>query len=124
MKVNFSKGFNAVGLLLLTFQILVCLFEYIVNTEDVALFFVNTWAGLIGFLLMIVLFVKNRLGEDFILTLIGALLWVAQFVQIFRGFNNQYLSAFLYCSVGILGVAFILVGLIVNTVKNKKENKK
>ncbi len=124
MKVNFSKSFNAVGLLLLTFQILVHLFEYIVNTADVVQFFVNTWAGIIGYLLMIVLFVKNRLGEDFILTLIGSLLWLVQFVQVFRGFNNEYFFAFLYCSVGILGVAFILAGLTVSTIKNKKENKK
>lgn len=111
------------GLLLLTVQILVHLFEYVVNTGEIVQFFISTWAGLLGYVLMLVLFIKSRLGADFILTLIGSLLWGVQFFQVFQSFKAEYLSAFLYCSAGISGVIFILVGLILCTLKSKKENK-
>ncbi len=113
VRSNCAKGLNAVGLILLTLQILVCLFEHVVNTANFILFVTETWAGMLGYVLLIVLFVKNRLNEDFILTLIGVLLWVAQFFSVFVTSGKEHMVSFLYCSAGILGVGFILIGMVV-----------
>ena len=120
VKFSSAKAFNAVGLFLLTLQILVYLFEYLVISSDIVGFFVNTWAGLFGYVLLVSLFIRNAMSSDFILTLIGCLLWVVQFVRVFRAFPKEPSVALLYCVAGLLGLVFIVVALFAH--KSEKKN--
>ncbi len=122
VKIGYTKSFYALGLLLLTFQILVYMFEYIVNTGDIVAFFMNTWAGVLGYLVLLVLFVRSIIYCDFILALIGCLLWVVQFVQVFKVNSEEPLTALLFCAAGILGILFIIVGLFVQMSAKKNNN--
>ena len=123
MKIGNSKAFNALGLILLTFQILVFLFKYIVDIADIMEFFMANLLGVLGYVLLLNLFIKKIINEDIILTVIGCLLWVAQFVNVFKEFQGEPLLAFLYCSAGILGVILIALGLVLYSAKDKKNKK-
>lgn len=123
MKIGNSKAFNALGLILLTFQILVFLFKYIVDIADIMEFFMANLLGMLGYVLLLTLFIKKIINEDIILTVIGCLLWVAQFVNVFKEFQGEPLTAFLYCSAGILGVILIALGLVLFSAKDKKNKK-
>ena len=120
VKIGNSKAFNALGLILLTFQILVFLFKYIVDIADIMEFFISNLLGVLGYVLLLTLFIKKIMNEDIILTVIGCLLWVAQFVNVFKEFQGEPLLAFLYCSAGILGIILIALGLVLYSAKDKK----
>ncbi len=120
MKIGNSKAFNALGLILLTFQILVFLFKYIVDIADIMEFFMANLLGVLGYVLLLTLFIKKIMNEDIILTVIGCLLWIAQFVNVFKEFQDEPLLAFLYCSAGIPGVILIALGLVLYSAKDKK----
>lgn len=120
VKTGNSKAFNALGLILLTLQSLVFLFKYIVDTADFTEFIMANWAGSLGYVLLLVLFIKKLMNEDIILTVIGCFLWVVQFVNVFNEFEGEPLGAFLCCSAGILGVALIVFGMIIYSYKDKK----
>lgn len=120
VKIGNSKAFNALGLILLTFQILVFLFKYIVDIADIMEFFMANLLGVLGYVLLLTLFIKKIMNEDIILTVIGCLLWIAQFVNVFKEFQDEPLLAFLYCSAGIPGVILIALGLVLYSAKDKK----
>lgn len=126
VKISCTKGLNAAGLLLLTLQILVYLFEYIVNVADIIMFMVDTWAGLLGYILFVILFIKSRLDAELVLTIIGILLWGSQFSTTFASSGKEIMVNFLYCSPGILGVCLIIIGIVVylETEKRNKERER
>lgn len=108
---------------MLTFQILIYLFKYIVVTADIPGFFVSTWAGITGYILLLSLFIRSDLSRDFILTLIGCFLWIFQFMQVFKEFPKEPVTALIYCVAGILGLLFVFVALIAYTAEEKKNKR-
>ena len=120
VKIGNSKAFNALGLILLTFQTLVFLFKYIVYVDEITDFIMSNWAGVFGYLLLLVLFIRGLMNEDIILTVIGCLLWIVQFTNVFNEFQGEFGLALLYCSAGIMGVALIIFGLIIYSYKQKQ----
>lgn len=122
VKVSYSKGLHGAGLLFLTFQLLVNLFEYIVNSISVPVFLFENWAGVLGYVLLGVLFFRKKKDTtDLILTVIGILLWIAQFLQTFEEFSDEVITAFIFCALGMLGVIIVLIALLFD-VKAEHDN--
>lgn len=125
VKVSFSKGFYAAALIAYVFQLMVLVFDYIVNGATLIDFIVDKWAGVLGFVLLGALFLlRSRIGMDFILTFIGIMLWIVQFCMIFIESFEEPLDAFTVCSSGILGVILSGFGLGYETIIEKHKKSK
>lgn len=113
MKVSYSKGLHAAGLLFMTLQLLVQVFEYVVNSLSVPDFFLENWACVGGYVLLGAIFLKKkRVTTDLILTVIGIMAWVVQIVQNFEKFPEEIISGFMFSAFGILGAVLVLVALL------------
>lgn len=124
VKVSYSKGFHAAGLLFLTLQLLMYLFEYVEDSVSILVVAIENWEAIAGCVLLTVLFVrKNRVSTDLILTIIAVLLWLAQFIQTFQEFSQDYVSAFLLCASGILGLILVIIGLSFDIRLETRNNK-
>ena len=127
VKIDFSKGFYAAALIAYTIQLLLLSFDYVVNGNEFISFFVDNWAGVLGYLLLGALFIlRSKFGMDFILNVIGMLLWIVEFYQVFSMNFSEPVGAFAMCSSGILGVILSAFGLgyevRIEKMKNKKDS--
>ncbi len=121
MKFSYTKGLYGAGLIAFTLQLLVYLFSYVIESASIADYMVENWAGCLGFVMLVVIFIyKKTPGADIILTIIGMLLWVVQFVQVFT--DKGPLLGFIFSGVGILGFALSIVGFVFE-VKDMRKNK-
>lgn len=122
MKKNYGIYFFAVGLLLVTIQLLVFVFGFINSDQyspdlifyvekDITLgdFISAYWSGLVGTFLLLVLFVRRlSRGPEAMMLLVGLLLWVIQILSkydsqvLLKNFIGQYF-------VGFLGIACLAV---------------
>ncbi|MBQ4569229.1 MAG: hypothetical protein IJA62_04160 [Ruminococcus sp.] len=121
MKKNYGIYFFAGGLLLVTIQLLIFVFGYL-NSDPYSVeqiiyvaqesslgdFLSEYWAGIIGTVLLLVLFVRRlSKGPEAMMVLVGALLWVIQLLSLHSaeqplgGFIAQYFVGI----AGIVGVA-------------------
>lgn len=111
MKFSYTKGFYGAGLIAFTLQLLVYLFSYVIESVSIADYLVDNWAGCLGFMMLGVIFIyKKTPGADIILTIIGLLLWVVQFYQVFAS-KGPFLG-FITSSLGVLGIALSIVGFV------------
>ncbi len=121
MKKNYGIYFFAGGLLLVTIQLLIFVFGflnsdpyttdqvfYVAQDMTFADFLSEYWAGIIGTVLLLVLFVRRlSKGPEAMMVLVGALLWVIQLLSLHNtelplsNFITQYFVGIL----GIIGVA-------------------
>ena len=122
MKIIRASGMYAAGLLCLTVQVLIFAFEYIVEALGFADYIINNGASVAGLILLVTLFIRRReIGLDVVLTVIGMLLWVVQFVQVFRRDSVEIIDCIISCSVGFAGVLLVLMGLIFEVIANKNK---
>lgn len=123
VKVSYAKGLNAAAMVLFTIQMLVHLFNYIVNSISVFSFFLNNWTCVCGYILLGAMFLKKRKATtDFILTIIGVLLWVSRFLKVFTENSGELLLSFIICSAGILGTVFVLIGLVFEIIAERQKD--
>lgn len=113
VKVSYSKGLHTAGLLSFTLQLLVLLFEYIVDVFSIPAYIFENWAGIAGYVILSVLFLKKeKVTTDLILIVIGILLWGVQTFQSFGKFPDQFLTDFVFSAAGILGMVLSTVALL------------
>ena len=121
MKFSYNKGFYGAGLIAFTLQLLVYLFSYVIEAVNLADYMVENWAGCLGFMMLLVIFIyKKTPGADIILTIIGMLLWAVQFYQVFT--SKGPLLGFITSGLGVLGIALSFVGFVFE-VKEMRKNK-
>jgi len=123
MKFTRASGMYAAGLLCLTVQILIFTFKYVIEALGFAEYIVNNGASVAGLVLLATLFVRRReIGLDVVLTVIGILLWVVQFVQVFRRDSVEVIDCIITCSVGFVGVLLVLLGLVLEVIADKNKH--
>ena len=123
VKVSYAKGLNAAGMILFTIQMLVFLFDYIVNSISVISFFLNNWTCVCGYLLLGAMFLKKKKAtSDFILTIIGVLLWGSRFIKVFGEYSGEILISFIICSAGFLASLLSLIGLVFEIIAERQNN--
>ncbi len=121
MKKNYGIYFFAGGLLLVTIQLLIFVFGFLNSdpysaeqifyvAKDLTLgdFISAHWSGLIGTLLLLVLFVRRlSKGPEAMMVLVGVLLWV---IQLLSKHNaelplNNFIVQYIVGIIGTIGVA-------------------
>ena len=111
VKFSYSKGFYGAGLVIFTLQLLVYLFSYVIESVSLAEYLVENWAGCLGYMMLVVIFIYKKIpGSDIILTIIGMLLWAVQFYQVFM--IKGPLLGFITSGLGMLGIALSFVGFV------------
>lgn len=118
---NYSLYFLAGGLLLVTIQLLIYIFGYVngeslyqqdiivvVQEKDLGDVISEIWAGILGTVLLMVLFVRRlSKGPEAMMVLVGALLWVIQILGMYS--SDVSLGTFFFTHIvgifGTLGVA-------------------
>lgn len=121
MKKHYSMFAFAGGLVLLVIQLLALIFKFVNGDDfDTELIFAvakdtsfeafisEFWSGIIGSIMLIVLFVRRMSkGPEAMMTFVGVLLWV---IQLLSRYESQTISSFILSYlIGITGV--ILVGI-------------
>lgn len=120
--MKFSKGLYAASLVAFTLQLLVFLFKYVVESISIADFAIDNWAGVLGYSMLLILFIlKRTMSTDIILTVIGVLLWVVQILMVLT--SSDPLIGFAVSGLGILGVILSAFALVFEIKVSKSENK-
>lgn len=123
VKVSYAKGLNAAGMILFTVQLLVHFFDYIVNSISVFTCILDNWTCILGYVLLGVMFIKKKkISTDYILTIIGLLLWFSRFMKVFSDNNGEPVLSFIICSAGILGSVVVFIGLVFELAIAKQNN--
>ncbi len=121
MKKNYGIYFFAGGLLLVIIQLLIFVFGYLNSdpystelvvyvAQDATLgdFLSEYWAGIIGTVLLLALFVRRlSKGPEAMMVLVGALLWVIQLLSMHNAELplNSFISQHIVGIIGTIGIA-------------------
>lgn len=121
VKFSYTKGFYGAGLIAFTLQLLVYLFSYVIESVSLSGYLAENWAGFLGFMMLVVIFIYKKVpGSDIILTIIGLLLWAVQLYQVFT--SKGPLLGFITSGLGVLGILLSIVGFVFE-VKEMYKNK-
>lgn len=123
MKVSYAKGLNAAGMILFTIQLFVHFFDYVANPISIFAFLIDNWTCVAGYCVLGVMFLrKKKVSTDYILTIIGVLLWVSRFLKVLNESNGEWIIAFITCAAGILGSVITIIALVFEVLSAKQDN--
>lgn len=115
MKLNKAKGFYLVGVIFLSLQIPVLIFDVVVGNTQLPEFVAANWSVIAGyFILCCRLFLSKKTSEYIVMALIGAILWIMGFFRIFMEHSSDKTLIMLYIW-GVLGIVCVLISVILES---------